>query len=297
MSAAYVQQATFDRGELSPLLLSRADIDYWRSSTSLCTNFLVLRQGGLRRRSGTIFIREVKNSAERVRLLPFVFSASQAYVLEMGDSYTRCFADRAVLGVPYEIASPYAESELFDLQYVQSADKMYIAHGSHAPRELQRSGDTNWAYAEVDFRDGPFLDEIAPTRITLSATGHATPDMTGNTNPSGTASAQYNNSIAWKAFNRDNTNEYHTGATGRVPFWVKYDFGASNEKVIAYYSIQCTDGDPSTDMATAWELQARTTMRTGTFWTSGSRRMHGGRTRSGASNSPTCRPIDITGST
>lgn len=258
MSAVYSHQTTFNRGEMSPLLAARFDIDYWRSSTALCTNFLVLRQGGLRRRSGTRFIAEVKDSSKKVRLLPFVFNASQAYVLEMGDLYTRFFANRGVLGAPYEISSDYGEADLFDLQQVQSADIMYIAHSGTAPKQLQRNGDTNWAYADVDFEDGPFLDNIRPARLTLSDTGHATPDKTSNTSGTGTASAQHNSTNAWKIFDRDKTNEYGTGANNTIPAWIKYDFGPGNDKVIKYYSISASDKQVAAETPTAWQVQGST---------------------------------------
>jgi hypothetical protein len=258
MSAVYTHQTTFNRGELSPLLASRTDIDYWRSSTALCTNFLVLRQGGLRRRSGTIFIAEVKDSAKAVRLLPFVFNAAQAYVLELGDGYCRFYAGRGRIedGSAYEIASPYGEADLFDIEQVQSADVMYIAHGDTPPQELRRNGDTDWAFAGVGFRDGPFLDNIRPARLTLSDTGHATPAKTSNGSGTGVASAQYNSTTAWRAFDRDKSFEYGTGSNNTIPCWIKYDFTAGNEKVINAYALSASDRDVATDTPSAWQVQA-----------------------------------------
>lgn len=259
MSAVYTHQTTFNRGELTPLLASRTDIDYWRSSTALCTNFLVLRHGGLRRRSGTIFIREVKDSTKPARLLPFVFNAAQAYVLELGDAYARFYADRGIVedsGAPYEIASPYAASDLFEIEQVQSADVMYIAHGGKHPMELRRAGEIDWTFADVAFRDGPFLDNISPARLTLSDTGHATPKKTSNGSGQGTSSAQYNSAAAWRAFDREKAVEYHTNSDNTIPCWVKYDFGAGNEKVINAYSLSASDRFVASDTPTAWQVQA-----------------------------------------
>lgn len=45
----------------------------------------------------------------------------------------------------YEIPSPYDEDDLFSLKVVQSADTMYITHPSYPPKELTRSGHTNWS--------------------------------------------------------------------------------------------------------------------------------------------------------
>ena len=51
----------------------------------------------------------------------------------------------------YEIPSPYAKEELFDIHYVQSADVMTIVHPNHAPRELRRLGATQWELKEINF--------------------------------------------------------------------------------------------------------------------------------------------------
>ncbi|MFI3903963.1 hypothetical protein VBH83_10035, partial [Ochrobactrum sp. S1502_03] len=79
----YPLQATFDKGEISPLLGARSDVDFWRSSLAYCRNFNVLTHGGLRRRSGTVFLSEVADSSQFTRLLPFKFSEEQAYVLAL----------------------------------------------------------------------------------------------------------------------------------------------------------------------------------------------------------------------
>ena len=70
----------------------------------------------------------------------------------------------------YEISTPYLESELKELQYAQSADTMYIAHGS-AQRKLARTGHAAWTLSEITFIDGPYLPEnITGTTLTPSAT-------------------------------------------------------------------------------------------------------------------------------
>lgn len=51
----------------------------------------------------------------------------------------------------YEITTPYSDSEVFDIDFVQSADVVSLAHPSHAPRELSRTGDTSWTLSESTF--------------------------------------------------------------------------------------------------------------------------------------------------
>lgn len=51
----------------------------------------------------------------------------------------------------YEIPSPYAEADLFDLHYVQSADVLTLTHPNYAPAELRRIGATNWQLVTPSF--------------------------------------------------------------------------------------------------------------------------------------------------
>lgn len=51
----------------------------------------------------------------------------------------------------YEIPTPYIESHLFDLHYVQSADVLTITHPSYLPRELRRLGAVQWVLSQINF--------------------------------------------------------------------------------------------------------------------------------------------------
>lgn len=82
-------QRSFAAGEIAPALYGRVDQVKYATGLRKCRNFLVMRHGGVSNRPGTKFVAEVKNSAQTVRLLPFVFNADQTYVLEFGDQYMR----------------------------------------------------------------------------------------------------------------------------------------------------------------------------------------------------------------
>ena len=64
----------------------------------------------------------------------------------------------------YEIPHPYLEAELFDVNYVQSADVITLVHPNHAPRELRRLGATQWELRVINF--GTPLP--APTNVAVS---------------------------------------------------------------------------------------------------------------------------------
>lgn len=69
-----------------------------------------------------------------------------------------------------EIPTPYAKTELFDVQNAQSADVMYAVHKDHEVVKLERLSSTSWRIPEVSFIRGPFLDSnITAVTITPSA--------------------------------------------------------------------------------------------------------------------------------
>ena len=71
----------------------------------------------------------------------------------------------------YEISTPYLTAELFDIKFAQSADVMYITHPNHEVEKLSRTGHTSWSLTDVDFTDGPYLDDNITT-TTLNPGSH-----------------------------------------------------------------------------------------------------------------------------
>ena len=55
----------------------------------------------------------------------------------------------------YNISTPYAEADLFDLRFVQSADTMYIVHPSYDIRTLTRTDHNAWTFATLSIVGAP----------------------------------------------------------------------------------------------------------------------------------------------
>lgn len=249
MTMLYPIQDTFVRGEISPRLHARASLDLYRGALSRCENFLTLPHGGIRKRDGTYFCAEVKDSSKATRLIPFIFSADQAYALEFGNLYIRVHAYGARVGT-VEVATPYLEADLFDLQFVQSADQMWITHKNHLPQVLTRTAHTIWTLAEFVFLDGPYDDiNTSATTLTPAETGAVHPQMTSDTLPAGTAAATAG--TAFHVFDRDNGTHVALGAT--IGF-VSYDFAAAATKVCDAYWIR-SKADGASRSPTAWDFQ------------------------------------------
>lgn len=164
---------SFAGGEITPELYGRLDLAGFQTGLATCRNFMTLPHGPAANRPGFAFVRAVKTSGKRTKLIPFSYSTTQTMVLEFGEGYIRFHTNGATLesspGVPYEVVSPYTESDLFDLHYVQSADVLTIVHPGFAPRELRRLGALSWSLTAISFV--PTIS--APTGV--SATSSSAP--------------------------------------------------------------------------------------------------------------------------
>lgn len=102
---------SFAGGELSPEMFGRIDDQKFQSGAAKLRNFIALPQGPAVNRPGTSFVREVKTSANKTRLIPFTYSTTQTMVLEFGNGYIRFHTQGATLlagtGAAYNGATPY----------------------------------------------------------------------------------------------------------------------------------------------------------------------------------------------
>lgn len=223
MARATWVQSNFNGGEWSPLAHGRFDLAKYRNGLELCSRFLPTQQGGLTRCPGTIYTAGVKDSTYAPRLVPFVFSLTQAYILEFGANYIRFYTndgqlsnaqpawiagghsyvvgDQISFGThnwtcntnntsgtsflvdgplywtqgaaigPLEVATYYTAAEVWELDFEQKFDTLYITHPSLLPAKLQRLGAVNWTWAYGTFLDGPYLPtNVSATTLTPSGT-------------------------------------------------------------------------------------------------------------------------------
>ncbi|MBO6858483.1 hypothetical protein [Roseibium sp.] len=251
----YQLQSTFSRGELDPELIYRTDLELFRSSLAECENFITLKRGGLRRRGGTKYIAEVKDSADETWLIPFEFGNGQYYMLEFGDFYFRVYTNAGRVGT-VEVTTPYAKTVLSELKFVQSTDILFIAGGGVAPQQLQRISETSWTIADFEPEDGPYLDvNITSTTLTPASTADAIPDMTADNAPSGQVDSDFAGATdRWKIFDRN--KESHPNFDSNTSGWVEYQFGSSAAFVVDAYWLQAYIANSNSDATPSeWQVQ------------------------------------------
>ena len=162
---------SFLTGEITPAVKGQVDTDQYPHAVNEMTNCFVEKHGGAKGRPGSYFIREMKSSA--ARLVPFVFAREESYILEFGDHYIRFHTQHGTLmdngtiykpqinvaapiAAPYEIVSPFSQTEIRDLYWAQANDIMYICHHNHKPIELERISVLDWVIKEESFPGAPW---------------------------------------------------------------------------------------------------------------------------------------------
>lgn len=118
----------------------------------------------------------------------FSFQATAAgsvfITFENANNDTRQIDNVALDNPVYELDSPYGETDLPALTWVQSFDVLFLDHPDIKERKLLRFGNADWQLVTSDFKDGPYDDENTDTTktlqpsattgpVTITAAGHA----------------------------------------------------------------------------------------------------------------------------
>lgn len=161
---------SFVFGQVDENMHGRTDLEVYAKAGKVIEEMTVLPQGGVRRRDGSVFVKEVRSSAEAARLIPFEQDDENSYILELNNLFMRFYKSNARLGAPYQIAIPWTAAQLFDVRYAKDQCCMFLVHGSHMIRHLEWTSDTSWALTKFDPTDGPYLDANAGAiTLTMSA--------------------------------------------------------------------------------------------------------------------------------
>ena len=67
-----VIQSVFNRGELSPRIVGRVDLDAYYNALKYSENFIPFPQGAVTKRTGTYYVSAVKDSADETILIHIV---------------------------------------------------------------------------------------------------------------------------------------------------------------------------------------------------------------------------------
>ncbi len=175
-------QESFSGGEIGPKFFGRVSADRFKQSLETCLNYLPTIQGGLLRRSGTYYVSQTQVMTNRGRLIEYIFSQTQSYMLEFAVGQIRIFRNYGrVLPDVVDSTHPYSEDEIQDLRTVPTTEGLVLLHPLYPARLLIRITETVWTSGPIVFTDGPYMPtNETPTTLTPSGTtGNVTVTASG----------------------------------------------------------------------------------------------------------------------
>lgn len=141
-------QSNFSRGELTPELTGKSDIDIYYKGLSTATNVLLVPHGGLKTRPGTQYIStELDGRLEsftnsRGSTYLFLFTAGKLWVFNGGSKV----GSMTVNGVPAQtyITISHTFDQIEKMDVVTSGDSMFLFHSAVATHQITWNSTTDW---------------------------------------------------------------------------------------------------------------------------------------------------------
>lgn len=155
----HLLQTNFARGEVSPYLFGRVDLQAYAAGLRTLRNAFVRPEGPVSNRPGFGYVATALTATSKASvLLPFVFSATQSYVIEVGMLSAQVFSvGSLVLGATF--ATPWAAADLPSLRYSQSSDTLTVVHPNYPVYEIKRVSASVFTCLPAVFVNGPFLPQ------------------------------------------------------------------------------------------------------------------------------------------
>ena len=174
----------FSSGELNPLLATRIDTPAYSNGAKQCRNFALLAEGGLMRRPGTTYLATLPAES---RLIPFVFSDDEIAIIVLSNQRMDVYnINGSAIVSNYTTNCNWTTAQLFELNFAQFGDTIFITHRDNETRRLFRESATSFTVSVFAFDDDdsvtvsgvnkttrPFY-KYASSSISVSLSSHAT---------------------------------------------------------------------------------------------------------------------------
>ena len=159
MQKVRVPITNFQFGEVSPSLYSRTDTAVYTASAQRVENFFLRAEGGVIKRAGlqNIYAFDTTYDATKVqqsRLLPFIFSDDERYIISMEHQKLRIFQISPSTGAVSLIQTitqdtsgatlKFTDTYMHEFTYAQAGDVMFVCHPTFMPQQIVRTGLTTF---------------------------------------------------------------------------------------------------------------------------------------------------------
>lgn len=142
-----IDKSNFTGGEISPSLLGRGDLRSYSNGAAKLRNVFIHATGGITRRPGLRYMDTARGPG---RLVAFEFNTEQTYLLAFTDGHLDVYRDGVHVA---DIETPWSGAEIAGINWVQSADTLFVVHPDIAPRRITRTSHSSWSIAAWTFLD------------------------------------------------------------------------------------------------------------------------------------------------
>lgn len=164
-------QAAFVKGELSPSLYGRVDLqDSYDKAAGQLRNVYVMPQGGVFRREGLKYV-DTTTTSQAGRLVGFEFNTEQAYLLVFTPGQFKVYKDDTLQATVSSSPISSLTADIIDeMNWTQSADTLILVHPDIQPIKITRSSHTSWSASSITFTNIPTYDFGSGLEAVISGT-------------------------------------------------------------------------------------------------------------------------------
>jgi hypothetical protein len=139
----------FSSGELNPLLATRTDVPSYFQGAKECKNFALLAEGGLMRRPGTNFLAALPAES---RIIPFIFSDDEVAIIVLSNNRMDVYnTSGTALTSNYTTNCNWTTAQLFEINFAQFGDTIFVTHRNNAIRKIFRDTATAFSVSVFAF--------------------------------------------------------------------------------------------------------------------------------------------------
>ena len=139
----------FSSGELNPLLATRTDVASYFQGAKQCRNFALLSEGGVMRRPGTTYLASLPAEC---RLIPFIFSDDEVAIIVLSNNRLDVYnTSGTAITSNYTTNCNWTTAQLFELNFAQFGDTIYVTHRNNAIRKIFRESASSFTVTTFAF--------------------------------------------------------------------------------------------------------------------------------------------------
>lgn len=146
--ADFILQSNFQYGEITELLHAQVESGIYYKAARRLRNVLVLPQGGVQKRFGTIYTDTISATTDpaEVRIITIEMRGEDKYLLVFTNNQLEIYYNNAIVATK---VTTFEDFQLVDIDYAVSNNMVVITQSEHLPATLvQTSVHTGWEWNE-----------------------------------------------------------------------------------------------------------------------------------------------------